>query len=479
VVFSIQGGIMNKEELRKFVLENPELVDMKRTSKEGIYILKYKKTVFFNSLWNEFLEECRGTIIDSEFNVISRPFTKIYNFGVEEKSPKLPEETPIIAYRKVNGFMVAVTLYNNEPLISTTGTIDSQHVIYAKEMMLKSCAWSKWVHFFRSNPNLTFMFECVHKEDPHIIAEDEGIYLLGWRENRWDSKVDGWLTSEDDVIQNTANHLGCKFAESHKTSVGELIILSKKIKHEGFVFYTQDNISAKIKTPYYLVKKFIARAPRDSKLMNPNVKKNVDEEYYPLIDAIQANIRKFMLLSEQARLEWITKFLTSGSVEFTVRNTNSPIFYMLIGVPGSGKSTWIKDNITEDFTILSTDDYIERKAKEEGKSYNEAFNSNISEAFRVLRREMDKAISEKRNIVWDQTNTDSKSRRAKLNLIPSFYRKVAVVISLPERKELERRLLLRPGKTISNNTLEDMINMFIATIPNLHDEFEEILTSAT
>lgn len=52
-----------KEELRKFVEENPKLVSM-RTAGEGLYVLKYKKNVFYDNLWNDYLEECRGTIVD-------------------------------------------------------------------------------------------------------------------------------------------------------------------------------------------------------------------------------------------------------------------------------------------------------------------------------------------------------------------------------------------------------------------------------
>ena len=97
---------MNKDELRKFVLDNPKLVTM-RPAGDGIYVLKYKRTVFYDNLWNEYLEECRGTIVDADFNVVSRPFTKIYNYGIEAKAPVLADDTPVTAYRKVNGFMAA------------------------------------------------------------------------------------------------------------------------------------------------------------------------------------------------------------------------------------------------------------------------------------------------------------------------------------------------------------------------------------
>jgi hypothetical protein len=103
--------------------------------------------------------------------------------------------------------------------------------------------------------------------------------------------------------------LHCKYAEGFQTTVGELVALSKTVRHEGFVFYTEDGQSAKIKSPYYLIKKFVARNPRTDKLMNTQVKQTIDEEYYPLIDHIQANIVEFTARSEQERLSWVRDFL--------------------------------------------------------------------------------------------------------------------------------------------------------------------------
>jgi hypothetical protein len=61
-----------------------------------------------------------------------------------------------------------------------------------------------------------------------------------------------------------------------------------------------------------LVKKFVSRNPTTGKLMSPGVKQKVDEEYYPLIDHIQANIEEFYNLSEQERLAWVRNFLETA-----------------------------------------------------------------------------------------------------------------------------------------------------------------------
>ena len=298
---------MNKDALKHFVESNPKLVSMKPAG-DGIFVLKYSKKVFYDNLWNDFLEECRGTIIDKDFNVISRPFTKIYNYGVEDKSPILSNDTPVTAYRKVNGFMIAMTWHNNDILISTTGSTANDYVDYAKEMMLKHMCWEDWVINIASNEGHTFMFECVHPKDPHIVPEKAGMYFLGWRENSWESKVNGfvcdavWKIFSEDTIK-------CHPVESYHFTIGELIAESKKVKHEGFVFYTEDGVGAKIKSPYYLTHKWVARNPRTDKIMTDAFMQQIDEEYYPLLAAIRENIVEYTAMDEQSRLSWVRNFL--------------------------------------------------------------------------------------------------------------------------------------------------------------------------
>jgi hypothetical protein len=43
--------------------------------------------------------------------------------------------------------------------------------------------------------------------------------------------------------------------------------------------------------------------------MEADIKKNLDEEYYPLVDAIRDNIEEYTLMDEQARLAWVRNYL--------------------------------------------------------------------------------------------------------------------------------------------------------------------------
>jgi tRNA splicing ligase len=298
---------MFQEELKKYV-ETSNLVNMKECS-DGIYVLKYKKKVFYDNLWNDYIAECRGSIVDADFNLVAYPFTKIYNYGIEKEAPVLSDDTEVTAFRKVNGFMIAATWRNGDILISTTGSTANDYVDMAKEMMLTHQSWVDWqLAFNRSDMDgMTFMFECVHPNDPHIVPEKAGMYVLGYRDNVWGSKV-GHNVS---VLQDLRTVFNCYVPEHYKVTMAELKVMAKECRHEGYVFYTADGVSAKIKSPYYLTSKWVARNPRTDKLvdMNKDIKHQLDEEYYGLVDAIRANIVEYTAMDEQARLEWVRNFV--------------------------------------------------------------------------------------------------------------------------------------------------------------------------
>ncbi len=298
---------MFKDELKNYV-ETSGLVNMKEAG-DGIYVLKYKKKVFYDNLWNEYIAECRGTIVDKDFNLVAYPFTKIYNYGIEKEAPVLDDQTQVTAFRKVNGFMVSVSYHNGDVLVSTTGSTSGDFVAMAKEMMLKHMCWADWQMALMADDcrDMTFMFECVHPNDPHIVVEKPGMYILGYREKEWGSKVGHDVF----MLQELGRMFNCFVPESVTTNLAQLKNMVKECKHEGFVFYTEDGVSSKIKSPYYLTSKWVARNPRTDKLvdLNKDIKQNLDEEYYPLVDAIRANIVEYTSMDEQARLSWVRNFV--------------------------------------------------------------------------------------------------------------------------------------------------------------------------
>jgi predicted kinase len=149
-----------------------------------------------------------------------------------------------------------------------------------------------------------------------------------------------------------------------------------------------------------------------------------------------------------------------------------PKCYQLVGVPCSGKSTWV-DN--QDWALpcakISTDKWVEIYAKEVGRTYSEVFVDFMPTAVDLMAKEVIAARELKRDIIWDQTSTTIASRKKKFRMLPD-YEHIAVVFETPEHKELVRRMFGRPGKDIPDHVIASMIAGF--EMPTEEEGFTEI-----
>ena len=134
-----------------------------------------------------------------------------------------------------------------------------------------------------------------------------------------------------------------------------------------------------------------------------------------------------------------------------------PKCYQLIGVPASGKTTWISNqDWVSDCVIVSTDEFVEDYAKECGSTYSEVFADYMPTAVKLMAEKVVRAREAGKDIIWDQTSTTLQSRARKFNMLPN-YEHIAVVFKTPEHKELYRRLSSRPGKDIPDHIIASMI----------------------
>jgi predicted kinase len=154
-----------------------------------------------------------------------------------------------------------------------------------------------------------------------------------------------------------------------------------------------------------------------------------------------------------------------------VKQTMSTL-YMLVGVPGSGKSTWVNNQSWAKKCVhLSTDKFIDEYAESVSKTYNEVFTDYIKPATHMLSKQAITTNVAETDAIWDQTNLTVKSRASKLKIF-RCYKKIAVVFATPDSHELARRLASRPGKTISDAVMASMTNIF--QMPTEEEGFDEI-----
>lgn len=251
---------------------------------KGLSVLKYTRKVFYDNLWHldDRLLECRGTIVDEHDNIIILPFKKVFNHGENDTSvhPETSVECPV----KLNGFMGAVTRTRDYGLVcSTTGSLDSDF----SELV------EKWVNKLDKrafNLYITYLFEICDDSDPHIVREEEGIYLIGAR----DTKT-GHLYRES-TLDGVSLALGCKRVPAKLCKFKEIHEELKTVKHEGFMVRdlgTGETLT-KLKSPHYLTKKALMRlGSKQQGILFTNTtlfKRRIDEEFYDLVDYI---VKKF------------------------------------------------------------------------------------------------------------------------------------------------------------------------------------------
>jgi hypothetical protein len=172
-------------------------------------------------------------------------------------------------------------------------------------------------------------------------------------------------------------------------------------------------------------------------------------------------------------------------------------FYLLIGPPAVGKSTWIKKTYGDNLPyVISRDNFVDQVAAEIGVTYNEMFSSK--EPFvKEANKKVDRLVEEKidlakycnKDIVVDMTNLTLGRRNKNSKAISGVedkYKKIAVLFNFLDNEEIifstaqkRAKIIKESGNTkdISKFILTSMIKSYQEITPE--ENFEEIINIDT
>lgn len=148
---------------------------------------------------------------------------------------------------------------------------------------------------------------------------------------------------------------------------------------------------------------------------------------------------------------------------------------LLIGPPGVGKSTWLKNAGLYQHAVCSTDNIFVEKGAELGMTYNEAFHHfSFKEVEAAFKAKMKACAEQGESVVIDRTNLTKKGRAKVLEYFPSYH-VVYVLFDFSNKAALEARVQKRgveEGKTISQKVMDEMYAKYQEPSS---DEYDEII----
>jgi len=291
--------MIDPKELKELVENNPKIIRANRSVRyPELRVVKYKNKVFYDNLWNEhpLLVKCRGLVIDDDYNVVVRPFTKIFNRG--ENNTEIPRDELCTVAQKVNGFLGVLTGWKGKGIVSTTGTLDSDYAQLAET----------YLEPFKKDifDGVTLLFEIVDPSDPHIIEEKHGAHLIGGNvDYEWlpERELDS-MHNEYGIGDHRPKHYeGMRFSDAVKKA--------KAAKHEGYVVYGESGTNLKLKSPYYITTKLFARMKGEKlqKILESGQPLRIDEDYLPVVEHLRTVAGGFVELNEQQRVKYVRDFI--------------------------------------------------------------------------------------------------------------------------------------------------------------------------
>ena len=145
---------------------------------------------------------------------------------------------------------------------------------------------------------------------------------------------------------------------------------------------------------------------------------------------------------------------------------NRPKLILLVGIPGSGKTTYAKDYLEQHSnTIHLSSDTIRKELYGD-----ESTQGNPSEVFSLMQTRTVEALNEGKNVIYDATNVTRRDRASIINICPKFAKIEAHIIWASIETCIERDAAR--DRTVGKAVIDKMLKRFQA--PYYDEGIDEI-----
>lgn len=205
-------------------------------------IYNYSASCQYERHWNTVTETCRGLILDYKYDIVARPFKKIFNYG-EWDPEDIPTNLPWKVQQKLDGSLIICALYKDEIVVATRGSFESEQAEWSRNCLKEN--YPNW----RPAKGVTHLFECVYPENRICVdyGNLEDLIALAHIDTRTGKDIAadifdfGW-----EGLAATSLVVG----DIHKTV--EWMKEDPKENLEGYVFTWSDGTRIKIKYDEYV-----------------------------------------------------------------------------------------------------------------------------------------------------------------------------------------------------------------------------------
>ncbi|MCL2086678.1 MAG: hypothetical protein FWH05_03690 [Oscillospiraceae bacterium] len=334
--------------------------NIKIKEEHGFILLKYSQ---IDSDFNqEIVRECRGLILDSDFNPVCIPFYKFGNYG-ESYADKIDWNTAVVE-EKLDGSLIKLWHYDNEWRVSTNGTIDARDAELRALVTINAdypnfrvlfdiAATNVNLDTSRLNPQYIYMFELVSPYNRIVTPYGEtGLYHIGTRD------ISNSQELEADIGIPKPKTYSC-------SSLDDLIEMAKKLKYseEGYVVKDAQYRRIKVKSPAYVAASRLISGINETRVVELVMSNETAEfltyfpEYSEIISATKQRINHLITYLDKILQEKVhgATYETRKDYAEMAKRTHFPSF-LFMHLDGKTKSAedWVRGLVSHKIAEYST-----------------------------------------------------------------------------------------------------------------------------